>query len=143
MTSFAAQVKQFTTDAKQDTGLIFATAIQKLETQMKLTVNNGGMTPIDTGNLRDSILTTTVAMPQVDTEEKEYTPVAFSIGPEDLGRPVYMGVQAAYGPRIEFGFVGTDSLGRTYNQTGHYFVTGSGAKWQQFVTEAESQFGTS
>jgi len=29
---------------------------------------------------------------------------------------------AAYGPRVEFGFVGTDSLGRKYNQAPRAFV---------------------
>lgn len=141
MASFSAQVKTFTTEANENAGLIFATAIQKLETEMKLTVNNGGLTPIDTGNLRRSIVTSNVAMPQVDTEEKEYAEVSFTIDKDDLGKPVYIGVQAVYGPRQNYGFVGEDSLGRYYNQTGAYFVEGAGNKWQQFVTEAEAAYG--
>jgi hypothetical protein len=32
------------------------------------------------------------------------------------GTQVVVGTEAVQGPRLEFGFVGTDSLGRTYNQ---------------------------
>jgi hypothetical protein len=58
-----------------------------------------------------------------------------------MGKPVYLGVQAIYAPRQNYGFVGTDSLGRTYNQSGAFFVEGAGAKWEQFVKEAEAEFG--
>lgn len=39
------------------------------------------------------------------------------------GDVFWMWNNAAYALRVEFGFVGTDSLGRTYNQAGRYFVT--------------------
>lgn len=142
MASFSAQVKQLTTEAKENTGLIFATAVQKLEREVKLNrKTGGGLTPADTDNMIRSIVTQKNVMPRVDTELKEYTEVSFSIMPSDIGTPVYIGVQAVYGPRQNYGFVGTDSLGRYYNQTGAYFVEGAGAKWEQFVKEAEAEFG--
>lgn len=140
MASFAAQVKQFTTDAEKNTGEIFASAVYKLEFELKRNrKNGGGLTPVDTANMIRSIRTSPDAMPQVDTELKEYAETSFTIGPHHVGKPVYIGVQATYGPRQNYGFVGTDSLGRSYNQTGAYFVEGAGAKWQQFVKEAEAE----
>lgn len=40
---------------------------------------------------------------------------------------------------MNYGFVGTDSLGRTYNQEGYGFVDGVVQRWQQIVTEAEAK----
>lgn len=40
---------------------------------------------------------------------------------------------ASYALRIELGFSGTDSLGRSYNQEGRHFVGQNAAKWPQFV----------
>ena len=44
------------------------------------------------------------------------------------------GWTALYAHRIEVGFVGTDSLGRTYNQAGRHFVGANAAKFSDFVT---------
>ena len=142
MASFAAQVLKFTDDAKENAGMIFAGAVNKLEREIKLNrKTGGGLTPADTGNLIRSIVLSTTAMPKVDTELKEYPSVEFTILPSHIGNPVYLGVQAVYGVRQNYGFVGTDSLGRTYNQAGAFFVEGAGAKWEQFVKEAEREFG--
>lgn len=57
--------------------------------------------PVDTANLRNSIS-------QRATEDS---------GP---GREVYTGLE--YAARQEFGFRGTDSLGRTYDQKGSHYM---------------------
>jgi hypothetical protein len=142
MASFSAQVLKFTTDAKENAGLIFAGAVSKLEKEIKRNrKTEGGLTPSDTANMIRSIMLSTTAMPKVDTVLKEYTAVEFTVLPSHMGKPVYLGVQAIYAPRQNYGFVGTDSLGRTYNQSGAFFVEGAGAKWEQFVKEAEAEFG--
>lgn len=38
-----------------------------------------------------------------------------------------------YAARIEFGFTGTDELGRTYNQPGRHFVGANAARFSEFV----------
>jgi hypothetical protein len=53
----------------------------------------------------------------------------------------YMTNGAVYAMRVEFGFVGKDSLGRTYNQTGRYYVTGTVAKFQSVVREVIADLG--
>lgn len=134
MASFGAQVKNFTTEAKENTGKIFVRAIYKLESGIKKNIRK------DTNNMGRSVVTSNVAMPQVDTVLiDDYPEVSFSIFPSDMGNPVYIGVQAIYAPRWEYGFVGPDELGRYYNQTGDYTIHKEGAKWQQFVTQAEAE----
>ena len=41
-----------------------------------------------------------------------------------LGQVFYLGNTASYAARVNWGFVGTDSLGRHYNQAGRYWVEG-------------------
>lgn len=40
---------------------------------------------------------------------------------------------APYAARIEFGFTGTDSLGRSYDLAGRFFIGANAAKFEQFV----------
>lgn len=46
---------------------------------------------------------------------------------------------AAYAMRIEFGFVGQDSLGRNYNQRGQFFVTRSVKTWALVVAKVAKE----
>ena len=140
MASFSAQVLQFNDDAMENLGMIFSRSVFKLEEEMKRDRRTGGgLTPVDTANMIRSILVSTTTMPRVDVTEQQYAETSFIIPPSHVGKPVWIGVQAVYGPRQNYGFVGTDSLGRSYNQAGAFFVEGAGAKWQKFVTEAESE----
>lgn len=155
MGSFSATVKKFTIDAEKNTTLIFRDAAYKLAKEV-ITPRagggrndigpsaSGGFLPSDTGNLGRSFSVSTTSMPKIDAGSASYlgnAEVSFSISNAKAGDTLYMGFQAAYAPRQNYGFVGTDSLGRTYNQTGNYFVENAGAKWQQFVTEAETLYG--
>ena len=143
MGSFSATVKQFTVDAKENTTLIFRDAAYKLSKEVIRTKASGGFLPHRDGNLGRSFSGSTTEMPQVDRVAVDYAQsnVEFVIAGVEAGETLYLGFQAAYAPRQNYGFVGTDSLGRTYNQTGNYFVENAGAKWQQFVTEAETLYG--
>ena len=44
---------------------------------------------------------------------------------------------------MNFGYVGADSLGRVYNQQGHYFVEGAVAKWPEIVKAAVTDIKSS
>lgn len=144
MGTFSATVKQFTIDAKENTSLIFREAADKLAKEVIRTKSNGGFLPHDTGNLGRSFAASTTDMPQINQAEAEYGAVntEFVIAGVDAGDTLYMGFQAAYAARANYGFIGTDSLGRTYNQTGNYFVENAAFKWQQFVSEAEVLYGS-
>lgn len=50
-----------------------------------------------------------------------------------IGDTFYLSNNTKYGPRLEFGFVGLDSLGRYYNQPGLFFVTSAMGKWPSIV----------
>jgi HK97 gp10 family phage protein len=72
------------------------------------------LVPVDTGHLRDSIHAELVE--STDTR----TVVAVSPAYEDSSEQV--GFEPAYARRIEFGFMGSDSLGRVYHQAAQPFM---------------------
>jgi hypothetical protein len=53
-----------------------------------------------------------------------------------LGDTIYASFAAVYARRIEYGFVGQDSLGRTYNQSGRRMVGHAVQNWQHYVDQA-------
>lgn len=157
MAGLSDTVKQFTIEAGENAALIFRTAADRLHKEVIRpkgsqsrdaigpAIDQGGNLPHDTGNLGRSLAVSTTAFPEVDAGLASYPDSSaadsFTISGADLGDTLYMGFQAVYAPRMNYGFVGEDSLGRKYNQTGHYFVENAAAKWQLFVKEAEAQFG--
>lgn len=143
MGTFSDQVLKFNTEAKENSSLILRTAVDSLHKEIARPKSQGGNLPFDTGNLGRSVEVSTVAFPEVDQTEIEYTPqdVSFMINGVEYGEPVYIGVRAVYGPRMNYGFVGEDNLGRNYNQAGNYFVERGGQMWPSLVKEAEVMFG--
>jgi hypothetical protein len=136
--SFSASVKAFNEKAKRNFTLVHRSAVTKLY--------NGVLddTPRVTGNAGRSWRLSTTAMPQIDYSGQKFD-TAQDIGLEiaglKAGVPVYIGAQAPYMPRLEFGFTGTDSLGRSYNQAGRLFITRNAERWQEFVDAAAREVG--
>lgn len=52
-----------------------------------------------------------------------------------LGDKFYFTNATVYARRIEYGFVGEDSLGRYYNQRGRYYVGNNVARWKVHVND--------
>lgn len=113
--------------------------MQELAVEMTKTTSNGGNVPVDTGNLARSLLAQEGVMPNIkpDGDDGEGNFVGQDIGPVllslELGDKVHLGYQAAYARRMNYGFVGEDSLGRNYNQSGLGFAEKAAAKWPQIV----------
>lgn len=78
-----------------------------------------GLVPVKTGNLRDHIHFWT----NVDTatqQQRQVTPV-YDIEEGSYEANKY-GIDPPYARRIEFGFIGPDSLGRVYHQSAQPFM---------------------
>jgi len=97
-------------------------------------------TPVVVGFLRGSWQPSIGAPQAVPTASadasgaKAMASVGLVIANLKLGDTFHMFNNAAYALRVEFGFVGDDSLGRTYNQQGRFYVTGTLASWQDICT---------
>lgn len=118
-----------------DTGLtaLLRNSVQALAKEASTTIPNGGRVPVKTGNLARSVVVDTKP-PQVieGVATGDYTLGVAAIKPGDT---VYIGWQAKYSRRQNYGFVGADSLGRVYNQAGFGFAEATAAKWPAIVAE--------
>ena len=94
----------------------------------------GGLIPVDTGNLARSPV---ADVTPVKTKDGPFSgPDAAALVSLDLGDHAYLGWQARYAARLNYGFSGADSLGRQYAQGGLGFAETLAAGWQGHVDEA-------
>jgi len=106
-------------------------SVQELATIASTTIPNGGKVPVLTGDLGRSVV--------VDDKPPMTTDAAvtgdFSAGIAAIvpGKTVYIGWTRIYARRQNYGFVGEDSLGRTYNQAGHGFAEDAASQWNAIV----------
>lgn len=139
--SFAAQVSEWAKAELEREEAIFHEAAQTVANEVRTPVAEGGRMPIDTGNLRRSLMASTADMPTIREDKTEFqdSGIELVIAGSQLGETIFLGFQAAYAARMNYGFVGTDSLGRIYNQTGFGFVDAVAQRWPQIVTQAEAK----
>lgn len=142
--SFASAVSDWCREAEGAAEATLQLAAQMVYNQVRTTYNEGGgRLPIDNGDLRRSIVADANSMPPIDPTKKEFPDRSAAsleiLGAMELGTVSFIGVTAAYGPRMEYGFVGTDSLGRVYNQSGFGFIEAETQAWAQTVAKAEAQ----
>jgi len=129
--------------AKRNTTMVMRSSVQKLATDLMTDVGPGaGQVPIDTGNLRNSLMASTASMPSVREGEfgDNTGQVTFAIAGATIGQTIWLGWQAVYAARMNYGFTGTDSIGRSFNTTGRFFLDAKAAKWQGYVDQAASEF---
>jgi len=129
--------------AKRNTTMVMRSSVQKLATDVMSDVGSGaGQTPIDTGNLRNSLMASTAAMPSVKDGEfgDNSGQITLAIAGAEIGDTIWLGFQAAYAARLNYGFTGTDSARRSFNQSGRFFVEAKATKWQSYVDAAASEF---
>ena len=88
-----------------------------------------------------SLLASTSAMPSTGGPDAKYSgqDVGLVTAGLQLDQTVWLGYQAIYARRLNYGFVGQDSLGRNYNQAGAHFVEGAIAEWPSIVASAISK----
>lgn len=139
--SFAATITEWGQAELERAEAIYQTAAQAVANEVRTAVAEGGRMPVKTGNLRRSLMASTSDMPTIKPEQKTFSDsgVEMVIAGAELGGAVYLGFQAAYAPRMNYGFVGEDSLGRVYNQAGYGFVDAVAHRWPQIVAEAEAK----
>ena len=115
-------------------------SVQALAGEMGKTIPNGGSVPVKTGNLARSVVVDTKEPQVIDVLAKQQD---FSLGIAEIkpGDTIYIGYQAKYARRLNYGFTGADSLGRTYNQAGYGFVEAAAAKWPTIVAAQAAKIG--
>lgn len=154
--SFSAQVDAWVKQVKTRELAVFKESAQRVISEMQTPVKAGGRMPVDTGFLRASLQATIGTPSSADPgtprkrqngEEGVIFPldagqVALVIADAKLGDTIYATYGAAYARRLEYGFVGEDSLGRSYNQAGKGFVRSAAQKWPQIVGQVSAELKT-
>ena len=114
-------------------------SVQELAKEASTTIPNGGRVPVKTGNLARSVVVDNKPPQIIEGLAKgDYSLGIAAIKPGDT---VYIGWQAAYSRRLNYGFVGADSLGRVYNASGYGFAEATAAKWPAILARQAAKMG--
>lgn len=138
--SFSAMVGKQIARCEKRSEAVFKLATQEL---FILAVNNA---PYKTGFLKASFVASNGAPTPLKPTPREASAgatnvaaaqAAFQLVINDakLGDTIYGNWTAVYARRIEYGFVGEDSLGRKYNQKGNGMTRRAAQKWKSIVRE--------
>ncbi|ALJ12638.1 hypothetical protein [Sphingopyxis macrogoltabida] len=98
--------------------------------------------PVRSGNLARSVVIDDKP-PKRGEPDQKFTAQDFVLGVSKLvpGGEAYVGWQAIYSARVNYGFKGEDSLGRTYNQSANGFAERVAAKWPAILKAEAARLG--
>ncbi len=131
--SFTADVSRFVAGSKDK---LRRFAIEFVQDVAQAVVE---ATPVKTGNLRASWWASIGATGGEPVGGTGIATLGLAAGELQLGDIYHMQNGAAYAMRIEFGFIGTDSLGRHYNQQPRAFVRNTLATADTFAEAAAAK----
>ncbi|MBZ9600752.1 HK97 gp10 family phage protein [Phyllobacterium chamaecytisi] len=142
--SFASQVEEWVRDTEKRMIAVFRTSASMVIKDMQKTRFEGGLNRIDTGAHLASMQVGINTPPQDAIKKATGKPSApFNMGAVDaviagaeIGDTIVASYGMAYSLRLEYGFEGTDSLGRKYNQKPYAFVRTAAQRWPQIVEKA-------
>lgn len=145
--SFSAQVSEWVKEIKERQIAVRNEAAQRVIEVMQTPVGKGGNLPFDTGFLRASLMAV-IGEAKFELTEAPHGAgavpynagqVTLIIAKAELSDPIEAVYTAKYARRMEYGFVGKDSLGRTYNQAGRRFVALAAQQWPRIVAEVATE----
>lgn len=121
--SFAALIDDWTKKTEERIDAVYARSVELLGAQMSQTIPEGGLVPIDTGNLANSLLADKSSMPRQ------------SEGPFTASN---VGLVAATLKASEFVYIGYQAKYAIYqnNNAGHHFVEAAAVEWPNLVAHA-------
>ena len=136
MASFTESIDAWVAQTKERLDAVHGRSVELLGEELAKTKPEGGRVPFMTGNLARSLLASKSGMPNTTDGPYAGSNIGLIAATLKADETVYIGYQAKYAARQEFGFVGNDALGRTYNQSGNHFVEGAIAEWPAIVKRA-------
>lgn len=122
-------------------------SVQELVKEMQTTSGNGGLNRIDQGWHVASFQLVLNGEPQLPTRKAPEgeapawsgAEIALQIAGMELGDTITGSYGMEYSMRLEYGFTGVDSLGRTYSQPAYAFVRSAAANWPAIVARLQDQ----
>lgn len=138
MGDFTNTIAGFEKEAPDKCLAVFRHAVTLLARELIRTRDDGGALPKVTGNLARSLLAQIGSMPSEGGPGAQFggADVGAIVAQALVSDTIYLGYQANYARRRNYGFVGQDSLGRTYNEAGAHFVERAVEMWPELVNQA-------
>ena len=145
--SFQKQVDDWTKKSDARLQAVFQESTQDLIDIAQKPKAKGGNMPVLDGFLRNSGVAALNSVPTGPSRapkgyrdtDWDASASAIVIASANIGDRVVFGWTAEYARRMEYGFSGKDSLGRTYNQKGNGFMRLAAQKWQFIVKNAATR----
>lgn len=128
--SFSAKIQQFRDKVDKRLTFVLQNSFQQVMDTAQTPKGDGGNMPVDFNILRGSLVSY-VNGAQAGKGADSYT---VAIQGVEWGDEVSSFWTAAYARRMNYGYTGTDSLGRTYNQAGNFYRENAVAGWQGIVS---------
>ena len=147
MAGFADLVGEWAAETQERIDVVYARSVEMLGDELAMTRPMGGRVPFMTGNLARSLLASTTAMPSQGVADATYSggvgsSLSIITATLTAQEQVWLGYQANYAHRLNYGFVGQDSLGRNINQEGAHFVEYAASLWPTIVALAAEDVRT-
>ena len=136
MASFTESIDAWVAETKERLDAVHGRSVELLGEELAKTKPEGGRVPFMTGNLARSLLASKSGMPNVADGPYAGSNIGLIAATLKADETVYIGYQAIYAARMNYGYVGADSLGRVYNQQGNYFIEGAIVRWPNIVKKA-------
>ncbi len=127
--TFTADLKKILAGYEQDLLNVAKQSIQEVVSTAQTPKARGGRMPVDTGFLRNSLISGVNGAFGPQGEDS----YVFAIAQLKLGDTSRFAWTAAYAMRMELGYSGADALGRIYEQEGNHFVGSAAAQWEDIV----------
>jgi hypothetical protein len=128
--SFSAQIQQFRDKVDKRLTFVLQHSFEQVMDIAQTPKGAGGNMPVLFGFLRGSLVSY-VNGAKAGEGSDSYTVAIQSV---EWGDEVSSFWTMAYARRRNYGFTGTDSAGRTYNQPGDFFRENAVAGWQGIVS---------
>lgn len=144
--NFTGQIEEWVLETQAFLEAVIKESTQEVVRLMKVPMSAGGNMPVDTSFLQNSLVGVPGdAIPPMDPSADG------SAGPQlgnaqaiealiaswEPGMSMSFGFIAAYAARQNYGFTGTDSLGRNYNQPGRHFVDLAVQQWPNIIENSQ------
>jgi hypothetical protein len=144
MGTFSASIKDWATKTEDELTVIMREAVEDTVVAIGLPFSEGGPMPVDIGFLRNSMAADingegsfATVKPAFHGDRGAGTGAAeLVISNMPLGSIAHVAWTAVYAARVNYGFVGQDSLGRNYFNGGAHFLEIGAETWPGNVDRA-------
>jgi len=127
--SFSATINAWCAQSEARMTAVFRDAAQSVANEVRKPVGAGGSMPVDTGNLRRSLMASTDRVPEIKPGTTQFSEndgqITAVIANAPLGSVIYLGFQADYARHMEYG-TKAHTISPKDKQALHFTVGGAG-----------------